>query len=100
MTERSLVGSPNPRVELAHHLRVPCDIVDVQRLNDSQARIYQSLRYGAFQMAYGPSKASPRNSPGMQSQPTAAYCRRNPEDSARAWTGLVDRRYSCAYHRF
>jgi hypothetical protein len=30
---------------------MPCDIVDVHRVNDSRARIYSSLRYGAFLLA-------------------------------------------------
>jgi hypothetical protein len=40
--------------ELALRLRIPCDIVDVHRLNNSRARVYASLRYGAFLLAYAP----------------------------------------------
>jgi hypothetical protein len=40
--------------ELALRLRIPCDIVDVHRLSNSRARIYSSLRYGAFLLAYAP----------------------------------------------
>jgi hypothetical protein len=53
MTKRSLVGfAESAGDELALRLRIPCDIVDVHRLNDSRARIYSSLRYGAFLLAY------------------------------------------------
>src|SRR5215470_1805901 len=55
MTKRSLVDlAESAGEELAHRLRIPCDIVDVHRLNDSRARIYSSLRYGAFLLAYAP----------------------------------------------
>ena len=55
MTERSLVdGAESAGNELALRLRIPCDIVDVHRLSDSRARIYSSLRYGAFLLAYAP----------------------------------------------
>jgi hypothetical protein len=55
MTERSLVDVAQAAgVELAIRLRIPCDIVDVHRVNDSRARIYSSLRYGAFLLAYAP----------------------------------------------
>src|SRR5258708_40086947 len=55
MTEWSLVDvAQSAGDELAHRLRIPCDIVDVHRLNDSRARIYSSLRYGAFLLAYAP----------------------------------------------
>ena len=55
MTELSLEGlAESAGNELALRLRIPCDIVDVHRLNDSQARIYSSLRYGAFLLAYAP----------------------------------------------
>lgn len=55
MTERSLVDlAESAGGELALRLRLPCDIVDVHRLNDSRARIYSSLRYGAFLLAYAP----------------------------------------------
>jgi hypothetical protein len=40
--------------ELARRLRIPCDIVDVHRLNDSRKKIFASLRYGAFLLAYAP----------------------------------------------
>lgn len=55
MTERSLVDLAEAAGdELAIRLRIPCDIVDVHRLNNSRARIYSSLRYGAFLLAYAP----------------------------------------------
>jgi hypothetical protein len=55
MTERSLVDIAEcAGSELALRLRIPCDIVDVHQLNDSRARIYSSLRYGAFLLAYAP----------------------------------------------
>ncbi len=55
MTEWSLVDvAQSAGDELAHRLRIPCDIVDVHRLNNSRARIYSSLRYGAFLLAYAP----------------------------------------------
>jgi hypothetical protein len=55
MTERSLVElAETAGNELALRLRIPCDIVDVHRLRDSRARIYASLRYGAFLLAYAP----------------------------------------------
>src|SRR6266566_8547974 len=55
MTERSLVDLAEAAgAELAVRLRIPCDIVDVHRVNDSRARIYSSLRYGAFLLAYAP----------------------------------------------
>ncbi|MGM7643434.1 hypothetical protein ACSVDM_00925 [Nocardia sp. JW2] len=40
--------------ELALRLRMPCDIIDVHRVNGSSAKIYTSLRYGAFLLAYAP----------------------------------------------
>lgn len=40
--------------ELAVRLRIPCDIVDVHRINGSRRKIYSSLRYGAFLLAYAP----------------------------------------------
>jgi hypothetical protein len=40
--------------ELAARLRIPCDILDVHRVNDSRGRIYSSLRYGAFLLAFAP----------------------------------------------
>jgi hypothetical protein len=55
MTKRSVVDlAESAGGELALRLRIPCDIVDVHRLNDSRARIYSSLRYGAFLLAYAP----------------------------------------------
>ena len=55
MTERSLVALAEAAGdELAIRLRIPCDIIDVHRLNNSRARIYSSLRYGAFLLAYAP----------------------------------------------
>lgn len=55
MTERSLVEvAESAGTELALRLRIPCDIVDVHRLSDSRSRIYQSLRFGAFLLAYAP----------------------------------------------
>ena len=55
MTERSLVDLAEAAgTELAVRLRIPCDIVDVHRVNDSRAKIYSSLRYGAFLLAYAP----------------------------------------------
>ena len=55
MTERSLVDLAEAAgAELAVRLRIPCDIVDVHRVNDSRAKIYSSLRYGAFLLAYAP----------------------------------------------
>ena len=55
MTERSLAElAESAGDELARRLRIPCDIVDVHRLNDSRTRIYASLRYGAFLLAYAP----------------------------------------------
>ena len=55
MTTRSLVDlAESAGDELALRLRIPCDIVDVHRLNNSRARIYSSLRYGAFLLAYAP----------------------------------------------
>lgn len=55
MTERSLVDLAEAvGDELALRLRIPCDILNVHRLNDSRARIYSSLRYGAFLLAYAP----------------------------------------------
>jgi hypothetical protein len=55
MTERPLVDiAESAGSELALRLRIPCDIVDVHRINDSRARIYSSLRYGAFLLAYAP----------------------------------------------
>jgi hypothetical protein len=48
--------SPNPRETNSPvaSVRIPCDIVDVHRLNDSCTRIYPSLRYGVFLAAYAP----------------------------------------------
>ncbi len=55
MTERSLVDlAESAGDELALRLRIPCDIVDVHRINNSRAKIYSSLRYGAFLLAYAP----------------------------------------------
>jgi hypothetical protein len=55
MTERSLVSLAESAGDgFALRLRIPCDIVDVHRLNASRARIYSSLRYGAFLLAYAP----------------------------------------------
>lgn len=55
MTERSLVDlAESAGGELALRLRIPCDIVDVHRSNDSRAKIYSSLRYGSFLLAYAP----------------------------------------------
>jgi hypothetical protein len=55
MTQRSLEDLAEAAgLELAARLRIPCDIVDVHRVNDSRARIYSSLRYGAFLLAYAP----------------------------------------------
>jgi hypothetical protein len=55
MTQRSLEDLAEAAgLELAARLRMPCDIVDVHRVNDSRARIYSSLRYGAFLLAYAP----------------------------------------------
>ena len=55
MTERSLVDLARAAgTELAVRFRIPCDIIDVRRVNDSHARIYSSLRYGAFLLAYAP----------------------------------------------
>ena len=55
--------------ELTRRIRIPCNIVDVHRLNDSCTRIYPSLRYGVFLLLTRRSKASSRNSPGSQSSP-------------------------------
>src|SRR5271166_3587192 len=55
MTERSLADlAESAGEELALRLRIPCDIVDVHRINNSRAKIYSSLRYGAFLLAYAP----------------------------------------------
>jgi hypothetical protein len=55
MITRSLVDlAESAGEELALRLRIPCDIVDVHRLNNSRARIYSNLRYGAFLLAYAP----------------------------------------------
>ena len=55
MTKSSLVDVAQVAGnELAVRLRIPCDIVDVHRINDSRLRIYSSLRYGAFLLAYAP----------------------------------------------
>jgi len=55
MTERSLADLAEAAgAELAVRLRIPCDIVDVHRVSNSRARIYSSLRYGAFLLAYAP----------------------------------------------
>lgn len=55
MTEQPLMELAEAvGVELSIRLRIPCDIVDVHRVNGSQKRIYSSLRYGAFLLAYAP----------------------------------------------
>jgi hypothetical protein len=55
MTEQSLVGlAESAGNALGLRLRIPCDIVDVHRRNGSRAKIYSSLRYGAFLLAYAP----------------------------------------------
>jgi hypothetical protein len=54
MTQRSLLdAAESAGDELATRLRIPCDIVDVH-LSGSRARIYSSLRYGAFLLAFAP----------------------------------------------
>lgn len=55
MTKRSIVDvAGSAGEELALRLRIPCDIVDVHRINDSRARIYASLRYGALPLSCAP----------------------------------------------
>ncbi len=42
--------------EMAERLKIPCDIISIHRKDDSPGRKkeYQSLRYGAFLLTYGP----------------------------------------------
>ncbi len=55
MTESPLADTARAAgTELAARLRIPCDILDAHRVNNSHGRIYSSLRYGAFLLAYAP----------------------------------------------